>query len=252
MSPGKSSFLPFQVCFFLPQVLGRFSSRLATSLILPLQSSSLFSGQLLSLHLDLLHHLSTSISCLLRRPSQFICKTKACYGGTFCELPTPNSLLFLWDTGWEVLYPAKGSHVSRSWTLSLSSTTLWWGDTTTHEGLSRISVPQEPSHKMMRHSLSLMSPLFPAPSDIFWHYTMFPFPDLPIQPLFPQPHPKYRYCCRSQPLLSMPHIFPAGASCMFVHTVPSSFLLLPHSSTQHSLVWFWPLTGCWCGMNPSH
>lgn len=44
----------------------------------------------------------------------------------------------------------QGSHVSRSWTLSLSSITLWWGDTATHEGQWRLSVPQESLHKMMR------------------------------------------------------------------------------------------------------
>lgn len=124
MLPGKSSFLPFQFCFFLPQMLGGFSSHLAASLFLPLQSSSLGSGRLLSLHLDLLHHLSTSISCLLRSLPNSFASHKAFYGRTCCELPTPNTFFPL-EHRLASSLAQQGSHVSRSWTLSLSSTTLW-------------------------------------------------------------------------------------------------------------------------------
>lgn len=46
-------------------------------------------------------------------------------GGTFCELPTPNTVFFLWGHRLGSSLAQQGSHVSGSWTLSLSSTTLW-------------------------------------------------------------------------------------------------------------------------------
>lgn len=158
----------------------------------------------------------------------------------FLWTPHPKHSFFPLGHRLERSLAQQGSHVSRSWTLFLPSTTLWWGDTTTHEGESRLSVPQESLHKMMRHCLSLMSPLFSAPSDIFWHYPVFPSPPhLRSSSLFsPQSHPKHRRYCRSQLPLSLPYFFPAGTSCMFVHTIPSSFLLLLHSLTQHSPAWF--------------
>lgn len=149
----------------------------------------------------------------------------------------------------------QGSYVSRSWTLSLSSITLWWGDTTTHEGQSRFSapgvIPQNDEALFESDDSSLLCSFWYLP---FWHYPMFPFPPhLCLSSLFsPQSHPMQRCCCRSPFPLPLLYFFSAETSCVFVHTIPSSFLLLPHFLTQHSSVWFWPLKGCWCGMNPNH
>lgn len=90
MTLGKSSFLPLQVCSLLSQVLGGFSPRSGYLL----QSTSLGSGLPLSLHPDLLHHLSTSISCLLSRSSQFICKSKALPQNLFPSFGTQPGRFF--------------------------------------------------------------------------------------------------------------------------------------------------------------
>lgn len=89
---------------------------------------------------------------------------------------------------------------------------------------------------------------------IFCHYTILPFPPhlCPSSLFSLQSHPKHRGCCRCQLPLSLPSFFPAETSCISVHTIPSFYLLLLHSLIHYSSVWFSPLTGCWCGINPSH
>lgn len=70
--------------------------------------------------------------------------------------------------------------------------------------------------------LTSSTPVFPLPSHIC------------LSSLFsPQSHPTHRLCSRSKLSLPLPHLFSVETFCMFAHTIPSPFLPLHHSLTQH-------------------
>lgn len=61
-----------------------------------------------------------------------------------------------------------------------------------------------------------------------------PSPSLPTRQLFSSVSPTHRLCCRSKLSLPLPHFFSTDTFYMFVHTIPSPFLPLPHSLIQHT------------------
>lgn len=172
----KSSFFPLQVCSLLPQVLGDFSPRLATSFR---PSTEHFSGLWTTSQTSLRPAAPPAHQHLLLAEKVFPIplQDKCILWGNFLWTPCPQTSFLPLGHSLGGSLAQRGSCISRFWAASLSHTTLRWGDTPTHAGLSRVSMRQESSHTMMRHCLSLMSPLCS-----FWHLPLWPYPVFPLPP----------------------------------------------------------------------